>query len=266
MLAMSNDEIRKVAPSVFATEPWNKVSERYAFIPTSTIVEKMRKSGLVPVRAMQSKTRIPGKGDFTRHMLRFRQRKDLDVGLHQEIPEIVLVNSHDRSSSYKLSAGVFRMVCTNGMVIRTSNFGDIHVHHSGNIVDKVLEGSSNIISDMPSIMQQVEALKAVRMGPQQRLAYAQAALELRWPSTEDGKATSPITAESLLHVRREEDKRPSVWTVFNVVQENFMRGGLSGRGSTGRRLTTRAINSVGEEMRLNKALWLLTEKMAKLLG
>src|SRR4030067_153211 len=136
-IVLSNDAIRKAAPSVFATEPWDQVSERYVFIPTIEVVNQLRANGFQPVRASQSKSRIEGKGEFTKHMLRFRREHDILTQLGDELPEIVLVNSHDRTSSYQLSAGVFRLACLNGMVVKSADFGSIKVQHSGNIVDNV---------------------------------------------------------------------------------------------------------------------------------
>jgi hypothetical protein len=62
--AMSNEELMIKAPSVFATEPWVGMSDKYTFIPTIQVVEKMRSEGFAPYSAVQSRTRIPGKGRF----------------------------------------------------------------------------------------------------------------------------------------------------------------------------------------------------------
>src|ERR1017187_1533644 len=128
---LSNEQLHLVAPSIFAAEPWEKVSDKYAFIPTITVVDALRAEGFVPVRVGQSRSRLVGKSEFTKHMLRFRQEKDLDTTrvVGQEIPELVLVNSHDRSSGYQLSAGIFRLICCNGCTVKSADFGDISVHH-----------------------------------------------------------------------------------------------------------------------------------------
>lgn len=261
--ALTNDQLRCVAPSIFATQPWEKVSSKYAFIPTIQVVDALRGEGFLPVKAMQSKARIEGKGDFTKHLIRFRRQQDLGMKHGTELPEIVLVNSHDRSSSYQLSAGIFRLVCSNGMVVKSSNFGDIKVQHSGNIVDRVIEGSYSIINDMPKVIEQMETMKTVVLPFSHQMAFAKAALELRYPTDEAGNSKSPITADQLLRVRRHGDADGTLWTTFNRVQENFIKGGLRGTGTTGKRTTTRKINSVTEDIRLNKALWMLAEELGK---
>lgn len=69
---LSNEQLMRVAPSIFAAQPWERMSNRYTFIPTIQIVDKMRAEGFQPVAAMQSRTRIEGKQDFTKHLIRFR--------------------------------------------------------------------------------------------------------------------------------------------------------------------------------------------------
>lgn len=261
--ALSNEQLHRVAPSIFAAHPWERVSERYAFIPTINVVEALRNEGFLPVKAQQSKTRIEGKGDFTKHMIRFRRVQDLEVEKGNELPEIVLVNSHDRSSSYQLSAGIFRIVCSNGMIVKSSDLGDIKVQHSGNIVDRVIEGSYKIINDMPRVIENMEAMKATQLAPNEQHAFAKAALSLRYPLDDAGNSSAPVQPDQLLKVRRYDDESNTLWNTFNRVQENFMKGGLRGVGTTGKRTTTRSINSVSEDVRLNKALWLLAEELGK---
>lgn len=266
MQTLTNDQLRRAAPSIFATEPWERVSEKYAFIPTIQVVDALRAEGFAPVKAMQSRTRIEGKGEFTKHLIRFRRAQDLEVVKGAELPEIVLVNSHDRSSSYQLSAGIFRLVCSNGMVVKSSSFGDIKVQHSGNIVDRVVEGSCRIIEDMPRVMEQVEAMKAISLSEPIQQAFAKAALELRYPTDDAGNSRAPIAPEQLLRVRRYDDQTNTLWNTFQRVQENYIKGGLRGMGTTGKRITTRAISSVTEDVRLNKALWMLAEELGKVVA
>lgn len=267
---LDNEMLMEFAPSIFATQPWADVSERYTFIPTVSVVDALRGEGFFPVAASQSRTRIEGKGEFTKHMLRFRRAEELE-GLQKgiskvgdEIPELVLVNSHDRSSGYQLSAGIFRLVCANGMTVKSANFGDISIRHSGDISHEVIEGSYRVIEEMPKILGQIETLKQIQLTRTEQLAYAFGAMELRYPTDDAGQNRSPIDPEQLLTARRAEDKGTDLWTTFNCVQENFMRGGLRGVATTGRRTRTRKIASVNEDLRLNKALWMLTEKMAEL--
>src|SRR5712691_6787813 len=115
MQTLTLDHIRRTAPSVFAERPWDTVSEKCRFFPTVHVVEGLMAQGLLPVRAQQSRSRIPGKGDYTKHLLRFRQASLLDSARESTVPEIVLINSHDGTSAYTLSLGLYRVLCTNGL-------------------------------------------------------------------------------------------------------------------------------------------------------
>jgi hypothetical protein len=265
--ALSNNDLYNKAPSIFATAPKSDVSEKYQFIPTLQIVEKLRSEGLFPVRADQTLTRTDGGGSFAKHMIRFRPVAYLEsaYGLYEEYPEVVLVNSHDRSSGYQISAGIFRLVCSNGMIARSSDFGTVSVRHSGNIIDDVIEGTFSVIETIPAVLENVERLKSISLDKGEAHEFAKAALQLRYPTDDAGNDTAPIAPESLLGARRWDDREKNdLWTTFNKVQENFIRGGLRGRGTTGKTMRTRAIKSVTEDVRLNKALWSLADGLRKL--
>jgi hypothetical protein len=238
--ALSNEQLMKYAPSVFATEASSETSDKYTFIPTSNIVEALRKEGFVPVKAQQSNVRTEDGKMFAKHSLRFRMDSILNgLSVGDEVPELVLVNSHNRSSGFQLSAGMYRLVCSNGMTVKSSNFGDISVRHSGNIIDNVIEGSARIIEEMPKIVDAVHQYKSLILSPEHQQIFAEAALQLRYPFDDEGKSTSPIQSSQLLQVRRTADAGNDLWKTFNRVQENFIRGGMRGVGTTGKRTKLR---------------------------
>jgi hypothetical protein len=256
-----DDQLRRRVPSIFATAPWGSMSARYRMVPTIDVIGMLRDKGFLPVRAEQSRTRIPGKGDFTRHMIRFRSAgllSPLTVGA--EIPELVLVNSHDGSSAYKFLAGIFRLVCSNGMVVQSADHGSISVRHSGgqDFRDRVIDATFQVMDSAPRTLAKIEAWKQIELTPPQRDAFATAALEL--------KDTRAITPAQLLAPRRSDDRKSDLWTTASVVQEHLLRGGDRGRAASGRRVTTRPVKSVGEDLRLNRALWTLTERLADLVS
>jgi len=92
--------------------------------------------------------------------------------------------------------------------------------------------------------------------------YAEAALGLRYDTEEQA---APVTVSQVLQPRRAVDASSELWSTFNRVQENLVRGGLSGSAARGRRRRTRAINGIDQNVRLNRALWTLSERMAELL-
>jgi hypothetical protein len=258
---LSNDDLRLRAPSIFADKPWNAVSDSYAFIPTITVVDKLRAEGFQPVLAAQSRTRIEGKGDFTKHMIRFRQASALEtLKVGDTIPEIVLVNSHDCTSSYQVSAGLYRLVCSNGMVVSDGSLGNsIRTRHQGDIAGQVIDATYRIVEDFPALVGKVEEFKSVALPAEAQRAYAKSALMLRYDEDK-----SPLEPEQILRPRRRDDEGNSLWLTYQRVQENLMKGGLRGTYGNGRRQRTRAIASVNEDLRLNRALWSLTCEMEKL--
>lgn len=262
---LTNTQLQQVAPSVFATQPWDNMSARYAFIPTIAIVDKMRSEGFLPVAATQSRTRIAGKQDFTKHLIRFRDMRSGNVpairSLGEIYPELILTNSHDGASTYKLDAGLFRLVCLNGMVVGDAEISRMNVRHSGN-PDGIIEASYRIVEEFPKVLDSVERFSRLRLEAGQQVAFATAAIPLRY---DEGEA--PITPVQLLRVRRTQDQDPTLWNTFNTVQENMVNGGIRGRNpETLRRQKTRPVNGISENTRLNKALWTLAEEMSKLVA
>ena len=253
---LSNDQIAAHAPSVLATEAHESRGDRYAFIPTIQVIDGLRNEGFQPYEVRQTKVRDQSKREFTKHMVRLRHA-DV-IGSESEVPEIILLNSHDGTSSYQLLSGFFRFVCSNGLIAGDIQ-DDIRVRHSGKVVDDVIEGSFRVLDDIKQIEGRLDAYKSTQLTFDEQNAFANAALQLRW---DEGKA--PVTAEDALRTRRFDDRKSDLWTTFNRVQENLLKGGLYGRGTTGRRLTTRPVGGVNENVKLNRALWTLADQMAQL--
>lgn len=266
MQVLSDEDIRRRAPSVFAEGPRAATtSERYRFYPTSMVLAGLRDNGFLPVRAEQTRA-VEGGRDYARHMIRFRHSDYLQHHeLNEEIPEVVMMNAHDGSSSYQLSAGIYRLVCLNGMVVGEDRFM-LRVKHSGreSMVREVIEASFEIIKSFPEVIGTTQEMRGQLVTLDQAKAYARAALTLRWGVNDQGVTVAPIEPERLLQRRRDADTIDNVWGTLNVVQENMMRGGLKGRTQTNKPTKTRPINSVVEDMRINKGLWVLARELGKL--
>lgn len=258
---LDRDSLRKAVPSAFAASPWHKMSDRYRQIPTIEVVDILADRGFRPVRAGQARTRIDGKENYTRHVIRFRHDDYLKpTALGDEFPEIIMTNSHDGSSAYVFHLGLWRLACLNGLCVSSADFGGISVRHSGgsDFTDRILEASFQIVEDTPKTLETVARWKGIPLNEPQQLALASAAVEL---------IDKPeIKPEQLLIPRRTADQKPDLWSVFNRVQESTIRGGIKTRNERGRRSTTRAVKSVTRDLALNKALWRLTSEMEKLMA
>ncbi len=258
MHTLSNDQLRRKAPSIFATEPYPGVSARYGFVPTIHLVNSLRDQGWFPVRASQTATRDTARLDCTRHLIRFRSLdRQLIVG--DCLPELVLSNSHDTSSRFSLEMGLFRVLCSNGLLTPMGKLGGILVRHGCSIIEQIEASVVELAGLLPGVAEVVDRFQRTELNTSQEYALAEGALAARY-----GNRRSPIRPRQLLIPRHPEDYGHDMWTVFNVVQENLFQGGLEGRGPSGRRVQTRRIRSVTADIRLNRTLWGMAERLAGL--
>ena len=256
---LSDDQMRRVAPSIFAEGKHESRSRRYTYIPTIDVLRGLRNEGFQPFMVCQTRVRDQGKREFTKHMLRLRH---VDQITGEEADEIVLFNSHDGTSSYQMLAGTFRFVCQNGM-IAGENIADIRVPHKGNVIQNVINGAFDVLDGFDLIREQKDGMRAMTLDRDEQQAFARSALALRYDPT-DAETPAPITESQLLSPRRFEDRRDDLWTVFNRVQENLTKGGLHGRSRSGRALSTRPIACIDQNVKLNRALWMLADAMRQL--
>jgi hypothetical protein len=258
---LTEDQLRRVAPSIFAVGKHASRSERYTYIPTIDVLRGLKREGFEPFMVAQGKSRTEGKAEFTKHMVRMRHAGQ--VSTRQEANEIILINSHDGASSYQMLAGVFRFVCCNGLVVGDVA-NDIRIPHKGNVQGEVIDGAVRVLDDFEAVDASKDAMKAIELKPDEQAAFASAALALRYGERTEGQPPIPITTDQLLQARRPEDLGPSLWMTFQRVQENAVRGGQPGRTVQGRRMRTREVASIDRGVSLNRALWLLAEEMRKL--
>ena len=215
---LAEDQMRCAAPSIFAAGKHASRSERYTYIPTIDVLRGLRKEGFEPFMVAQSKSRIEGKTEFTKHMIRMRHvSNDASQIAKPEANEIILINSHDGASSYQLLSGVFRFVCCNGLVVGSVS-NDIRIPHKGNIQGEVIEGAFRVLDDFEAVDASTEGMKAMTLKPEEETAFATAALALRYGERTEGQPPAPITAEQLIEARRPEDIGHSLWTTFQRVQ------------------------------------------------
>ncbi len=185
-------------------------------------------------------------------MLRLRRTGQISA---PQVPEIILLNSHDGSSSYQMLPGLFRGVCTNGLVCGQS-FGEVRVPHKGDVVEKVIEGAYEVLGVFDRVEEKRDAMQSLMLPAPARHALANAALEYRF-----GKDHQPVTVSQLLTPRRREDYSEDLWTVYQRVQENLIKGGLNAQTASGKRTRSRAVTGIDGDVKLNRALWVMTENM-----
>ena len=254
---LSDDQIRAVAPSIFADAPHGSRSERYAYIPTATVLTKLRQEGFEPFMVCQTRVRNEDRREYTKHLIRMRHASQINGS---EANEIILLNSHDGTSSYQMLAGMFRFVCHNGLVCGDTA-ADIRVPHKGDVAGQVIEGAYEVLQGFGQVRQSRDAMRAITLDTGEAEILARSALALKYG---DPDKPAPVTESQLLVPRRFDDRKPDLWSAFNRIQENMIKGGLSARTALGRRQRPREVQGIDQNLRLNRALWMLADGMRQL--
>ncbi|HFT7230076.1 TPA: DUF932 domain-containing protein [Enterobacter chengduensis] len=249
---LTREELLQHVPSVFGEDKHESCSQSYTYIPTITLLENLQREGFEPFFACQSRVRDPERREHTKHLLRLRRAGQVNS---QHVPEIIILNSHDGASSFQLLPGIFRSVCTNSLVCGQS-FGEIRVPHRGNIVGKVIEGAYEVLGIFDRVEEKREAMQSLRLPAPAQHALANAALQYRF-----GEEYQPVTATQILTPRRYEDRQDDLWTTYQRLQENLLKGGIPGRTAQGKRTHTRSVNGIDGDVKLNRALWVMAESL-----
>ncbi|EKN3596561.1 TPA: DUF932 domain-containing protein [Yersinia enterocolitica] len=249
---LTDDELMRFVPSVFSQEKHESRSARYTYIPTITLLDSLRSEGFQPFFACQTRVRDPERREHTKHMLRLRRAGQITG---KQVPEIILLNSHDGTSSYQMLPGLFRQVCQNGLICGET-FGEVRVPRKGDVVSQVIEGAYEVLGIFDRVEEKRDAMQSLMLPPPARLALAKAAITYRF-----GEDHQPVTEAQVLTPRRYEDYSDDLWTTYQRVQENLIKEGLSGRNAKGSRTHTRAVRGIDGDVKLNRALWVMAETM-----
>ena len=250
---LSAKEMMEIAPSIFTTESCDKVSEKYSFIPTTQVIEDLKESGWQVYEVMQANSKYKG-GLYGKHMLRFRNSDIGKVG-DDTLPEIVLTNSHDGRNSFRLHAGLMRLVCANGLVIADETFDQIKIKHQWYTMEDVNKITKAMTKKIPQLTSNIKKFKTTILDDKTKKQFARLAIKTRWINGNDS-----ISVESLLRPTRKEDEGNKLWKIYNIVQEKLIGGGIVYNLPTGRQQTARALTNIDKRIDVNKKLWSLTEE------
>jgi hypothetical protein len=248
---LSIDDLRHRSPAVFADTASARTKPTYRFINTAAVLNALLEAGFQPSAAQQTRSRLGTNEGYARHMIRLRPIRE-SITLVDCIPEICLINAHDGTSAYQLLAGLYRPLCTNGLLCRMGDFAVIRVPHRANVIADVVAGAIHITAQFERIGSIVTAMAARILTESEQLQFAQTAYAIRWANIE----TRPLLLPAkLLQARRSADASPSLWHTFNRLQEAALSGGIVYRSRTQRLVSTRRIRNIHEDVRINTALW-----------
>lgn len=204
-------------PAVLAQAPAESVSQRYTFIPTTRLIDDLRTLDWFPVGAKGS-TRP--QDIAARHMIRIRSRENLETPVREVCPELVIVNAHNGLCSFNLKAGLFRLVCTNGLIVSEAVFASIRIRHINYTYDAVRDAVFQYAERIPQITDKVEMLKQTQLDDELKRMFARMALLLRFNG--DLELVEKIDLDSFLRPIRTADIGDDAWHVLNVAQEKIL--------------------------------------------
>jgi len=254
MIGMSDKQLKRVAPAIFASEPAEFVSDKYSFVPTNRIIDEFRGLDFYPADASQvaSKSANPM---HAKHLVRLRHKDTNDMlrDVGDSIPEILLINAHGWQSSYQLKGAIFRMICSNGMIVADQEFGSVTRIHKGFDPEDIVIASKQFLNEVGETFEKVNRFQSINLDDRDVRDFGRQAARLRWDYAGDKMA------ESVLQARRVQDEGNSLWLVMNRCQENLIRGGYTNI-HTDRQV--RPITGITADVELNEKLWDITEQFA----
>ena len=229
--ALNDNDIKAICPVAFKeTMSQSEIrnlglSKHYSFVPTSNVINDLRSMGWECVDAKQVKARKKSTRGYQKHMITFEHPKYKVEGA-EEYPQLLLTNSHDGGNAFTLSAGIFRLVCSNGLVIKTEDYGTSRLVHKGYSFEAVQKLVNEFVETIDETLTRITAMKKVELTKEQQIEFAKQAALLRFTakSYNEDNISDVVDIDDLLNVERKEDKGNGLWEVFNRVQESIVQG------------------------------------------
>lgn len=253
-MILSNETMRRVAPAAFAEDAHPKMSDRYGFVATPLVIGALAEAGYHPIAIQQDKAKFRDPG-FVQHMVKLRHENDLAI-LDGQVPEILLTNSHNGKTKTVLRAGWYRFACCNGLVIGHDNF-KIDIQHRRQAESLAIKFASDLTNGLDRVRMYMDEWNNITLSQAQCERFATEAAALRF-----GEKFGAYQPRSILEAHRVEDHGNSLWKVFNVVQENLTKGGMTGENANGRQVRARGITAIHTNLAFNEKLWNLAEAFA----
>ena len=262
MMPLSIEEVKQNAPQAFAANPKPGVSARYSFLPTSRIIEDMDRLGWKVNEAKSNRSRTSANAEFGNHIVKFFHpdvyMKDQNGDVEAYV-NIVVMNNHMGTGSFKFEMGIFRLVCENGLIIKDKDFGGFNMRHSGYSFEQLQETLNTAMTRLPEVVGKINDYNQIIMSKEAQKAFAQQAFALR--SYQDRQLTE-TELEEFLAPRRKQDEGDSLWVVLNRIQESVLKGGYSITNKKDKLRRAKSIKNIQQDIKLNQQVWELAETFA----
>ena len=262
---LTTDEIRKVCPMAFHTAPTNpNVSDKYVQANTATVIEDLSKMGWYPVQAKQCRGKKNSSGVRSFHMIALQNpdvkiTKTLDNGekVVDTYPRIILTNSHDGFNSFKFMVGLFRIICSNGLVVCNNQMVDMSIRHINYDFEELRKVVASAIAEVPGIVSTMNEMRTIMLTDEQKTALATEVVKIRKGVKDDEDyIVDAEVVEDILTPIRNEDKGNDLWTIFNICQEKMIKGGFGLQGKNNKLRKQKGIISIKNNIDFNQKLWL----------
>jgi len=255
---LTQTQLKELAPTLFTEQPHFEVSDKYHFIPTIEIVNQIIAHNWHPVSVSEASVRDENKEGYQQHYVRFRHFEDL-LNPRDNAVELLLFNSHDRTKSFSISAGIYRFICANGLVLSDNVFESYKIKHLGDRENDVTTAVSNITNIKSKLEDKLTQLSSINLSQVEKESFAKSTIPLRFEEHLE------VDYQDLLVPLRAEDYQDDLYTTLNIIQENLIRGNVSGvNKETGRRFTSKEIKSISKDIQLNKGVWDIAERIASI--
>ena len=240
------DQIKTIAPSVFTTDKAPHLTDKYIQTPTSRVVEDLMNLGWEVTKAQEVKSR-KYKG-FQKHIIVFRNPQIMIKGANGDdsFPQILLTNSHDGKAAFNFRVGIFRLVCSNGLVVSDADFNNVSIRHINYTFETLQTKINEVIAKLPNLVQKINLFKSTELTETQMVDFATKAMELR--------TKARVNIMDVLNADRPQDKGNDLWVVFNRVQEKLIGGSYR----AGKR-KARSVKNFQKDIELNEQLFELAE-------
>lgn len=266
---LSNDDIKRMCPMALHTAPTNpNVSDRYVQANTMTVIEDLAKLGWYPVQAKQCRPKKNSSGIHSFHIVAFqnpdvRIMKTLENGekIVDAYPRIILTNSHDGFNSFKFMVGLYRTICSNGLVVCSQEFANISIRHINYDFEELRKIVATTIEQVPNIVTKMNTMRTITLNDEQKTAIATEVIKIRQDvAPEEQIEVDTETIEDILTPIREEDNSNDLWTIFNICQEKLIKGGFQRKGRNNKMRRQRPITSIKKDIDYNQRLWETAEQ------